>query len=204
MIRVICVDISHLEPNYPLLYATATPERRQRADRYRRKEDALRSLAAGALLRYALGGLDYTVEKGPSGKPYIKENNRFHYNLSHSGNWVVIAFGDSVVGIDVERICMDEGKESIARRCFTPEEQTYIFSDKALEAQRFFQVWTGKESYLKYLGTGLKKSMTSFGIFSLEPEVRLHHRILPGDYSLTLCTTDTEPLFEQLDAQRLL
>lgn len=204
MIRVICSDISKLEPAYPELYAGASAERKQRADRYRRKEDAVRCLAAGALLRYALGAADYTVEKGPFGKPYIKENDSFHYNLSHSGSWVSIACGDTEVGIDVERIRMDAGKEEIARRYFSPEEQTYVFDKKELAAQRFFEVWTGKESYLKYLGTGLNKDMTSFNILAMDPDVRLQHWILPGEYSLTLCTTDDEYLLELLDAQRLL
>lgn len=204
MTRVICSDISELEPDYPALYAAASAERRQRADRYRRKEDALRCLAAGALLQHALGTADYTVAKGPFGKPYIKGNNSFHYNLSHSGNWVVIACGDTEVGIDVEKICMDAGKEDIARRYFTPDEQAYVFDTKELAPQRFFEVWTGKESYLKYLGTGMQRNLDSFSIFSLEPEVQLYRRILPGGYSLTLCTADDNNLFELLDAQRLL
>lgn len=204
MIRVIYTDISQLESAYPALYAAASAERRHRADRYRRKEDALRCLAAGALLQHALGTADYTITKAPFGKPYIKENNSFHYNLSHSGNWVAIAYGNTEVGIDVEKICMDAGKEEIARRYFTPDEQAYVFDTKELAPQRFFEVWTGKESYLKYLGTGLKKNLASFSIFSLAPEVQLHHRILPGGYSLTLCTSDDNYLFELLDAQRLL
>ena len=204
MTRVLCAEISKLEPAYPALYATASAERRQRADRYLRKEDALRCLAAGALLRCAFGTADYTIIKGPFGKPYIKEYNGFHYNLSHSGNWVAIAYGNREVGIDVEKICMDTGKEEIARRYFTPDEQAYVFDTKELAPQRFFEVWTGKESYLKYVGTGLQKNLDSFSIFSLEPEVCLYHRSLPGGYSLTLCTSDDNYLFELLDAQRLL
>lgn len=203
MIRVLYSDISKLESSYQMLYDGATAERKQRSHRYRRKEDALRCLAAGALLQHALGTADYTAAKGPFGKPYIKGNNSFHYNLSHSGNWVVIAYGDRQVGIDVEKICMDAGKEDIARRYFTPDEQDYVFDTKELAPQRFFEVWTGKESYLKYLGTGLQKNLASFSIFSLEPELQLYHRILPGGYSLSLCTTDDDARFELLDVQRL-
>ena len=204
MIRVICSDISGLESACPILYDRASAERKQRADRYRRKEDALRCLAADALLQHALGTAEYTAATGPFGKPYIKEKDSFCYNLSHSGRWVAIAFGDKEVGIDVEKICLDAGKASLARRYFTPDEQAYVFDTEALAPQRFFEVWTGKESYLKYLGTGLHKSLASFSIFSLEPEVQLHHRTLPGGYSLTLCTSDQNYLFELLDLQCLL
>ena len=200
MTWVICSDISKLMSAYPALYAAASPERRQRADRYRRKEDALRCLAAGALLRYALGTTEYTIGKGAFGKPYIEGQDSFHYNLSHSGNWVAIAYGHREVGIDVEKISLDAGKETIARRYFTSDEQAYVFEKKDLTPQRFFEVWTGKESYLKYLGTGLQKNLTSFSIFSLEPEVKLYHRTLPGGYSLTVCTTDDSYVLELPDA----
>ena len=96
MTRVICVDISRLTPpDYQALYAKASDERKRGAERYRRREDSLRCVGADALLRYELGTSDYTVEKSPSGKPFIRGREAFCYNLSHAGNWVGIAFGDS-------------------------------------------------------------------------------------------------------------
>lgn len=205
MIRVICADISGLRPgDYERLYQLACPERKARADRYRRREDALRCVAADALLRKALGSGGYTVERTPSGKPFIKENKNFHFNLSHAGNWVVIAYGDREVGVDVEAHRENIDMETIAGRFFSPEEQRYIFSDKENPRQRFFEIWTGKESCLKYLGVGLKTDLTSFSVLSLKPELRLHHRSLPGGYSLCLCTTESDYSLELLDSQRLL
>lgn len=205
MIRVICADISGLAPAaYEALYKKASPERRRRADRYLRWEDAVRCIAADALLRYALGTPDYAVEKGPSGKPYIQGRTDFCYNLSHSGRWVVIAFGPTEVGVDVEQVDSTTDTEAISRRFFAPEEQNYILGAEKGLHQRFFEIWTAKESYLKFLGTGLKKDLASFSVLSLEPQIRLFRRTLPGDYCLTLCTTDDDYLFTLLDAQRLL
>lgn len=205
MIHVICTDISSLDhSDYTALYEKASGERRRRADRYRCREDSLRCIAADALLRYALGTSDYTVERSPSGKPYIQGKENFFYNLSHAGSWVVIAFGDTEVGVDVERFRSDVNMEAIARRFFAPEEQKFVFEEKEQQRQRFFEIWTGKESYLKYLGTGLKKELTSFSVLSLEAGVRLHHWLLPGGYSLSLCSTDGDYLLELLDAQQLL
>lgn len=205
MIRVICTDISGLSPSdYQALYEKSSDERKMRADRYRRREDSIRCVAAGALLRYALGTSEYTVEKTPDGKPFIKGKECFHYNLSHSGRWVVIAFGDSEVGVDVEELRADADIEAIARRFFTTEERHYVFEAEQDQRQRFFEIWTGKESYLKYLGTGLKTDMTAFSVLSPEPDVRLHHRTLTDGSWLSLCTTENDYLFELLDAQRLL
>lgn len=191
MIQVLCGDLTSLDDaDCHILFSRASPERQQRARRYRRREDALRCVAADALLSHVLGTRDYTVEKSPLGKPRIRGREDFHYNLSHSGPWVVLAWGNAPVGVDVEQIRMDEGKASIALRFFAPEEQAYVFEKPEETARRFFQVWTGKESYLKYLGTGLRRDLTSFSVLSLPPQLHLLHQVLPGDYSLTVCTCE--------------
>lgn len=205
MIRVICTDISGLSPSdYQTLYNKASGERKSRADRYRHQGDSLRCVTADGLLRYALGTSAYTVEKSPSGKPFIREREDFHYNLSHAGNWVAIAFGDSEVGVDVEKLRPDTDIEAISRCFFAPEERRYVLEEEKSRHQRFLKIWTGKESYLKYLGTGLQKDLTSFSVLNLGPEVRLHHRKLDDDHCLSLCTTCDDFLFELLDLQRLL
>lgn len=195
MIHIACVDITSIgEQEYLQLYAQASPARRQRADRCLRQEDKIRCVAAHALIRYAVAQelklTDFTVEQEAFGKPYIPGRPDFHFNLSHSGHWVVIAYGDSPVGIDVQEIRTDAKKESIARRNFTPEEQAYLFDAKADEQEkRFFQIWTAKESYLKYLGTGLRQPLDSFCVV---PDgsalgVRLTSTFWDG-YVLSLCT----------------
>jgi len=196
MIRVVCWDISGLDrETYERLYAQSSPERQARADRYRRHEDALRCVAAEALVRRAAGG-PVAIMKDEGGKPRLAGMESFRYNLSHSGNWVVMAWGESEVGVDVEKIHMDEGKEQIARRFFSREEQDYIFAAEGdLRAERFFQVWTGKESYLKYLGTGLRTPMDSFSVLSLEG-VFLHRWTLPGGYFLSLSCQEREAVLE--------
>lgn len=205
MIRVVCTDILRLDDAaYRKLYEKASQERKNSADRYRRHEDALRCVTADALLRFACGTDRYAVKQTAYGKPYIPDIPDFYFNLSHSGRWVAIAFGDSEVGVDVEQICTDTDIEAIAGRFFSPEEQRFIQEKPAESRQRFFEIWTGKESYVKFLGTGLKKNMTSFSILSLESGVHLHQRKLPGDYCLSLCTTCDDYGFELLDWQRLL
>ncbi len=184
---------------YEALYCRAMPDRKARADRYLRREDGLRCLAAGELLRRTvereLGSTEFTVVKDPAGKPRIAGQDHFHYNLSHSGNRVVIAWGDSPVGADVQQMRMDAGKEELARQFFTKEEQTYVFESPEQAEARFYRVWTGKESYLKYLGTGLNKSLDSFSIISPEISPMLRFRILPDGYCVSLCSSDPDCIF---------
>ncbi len=206
MVQIVVFDISQMKPaDFETLYARASEERRQRADRYLRQEDRLRCIAADALLRYALqkelGLTEFTVLQEPLGKPRIQDAPEFHYNLSHSGNLAVIAWGDSEAGVDVEQIRMDEGKEKLARRFFTPEEQAFVFKTDEGIPERFYQIWTGKESYLKYLGTGLQKSLTSFDIFSTAPAIRSWIR---DGYCISLCAEDMPVTFSHVTVEQLL
>ena len=199
-------DISSLgDEDYQRLYALASPQRQARADRYFRREDSVRCVAAEALLRYAvsrqLGIPSFAVEQTPAGKPYLPEYPDFCFSLSHSGSWVAIAWGSSPVGIDVERLRMDSGKEQIARQFFHPDEQAYLFEKNADFEKRFFQIWTMKESYLKYLGTGIDRSLSSFCVLDL-PELRFHCSFLP-DAAMTLCCLEQTVNTESLSIEQL-
>lgn len=191
MIHVIYTDISGLDgETCRLLYEKASAERRRRADAYRIEEAAVRCIVGGALLRYALGTDDYTEDRMSDGKPYIRNRPDFHYNLSHSGDLVVLAYGSTELGVDVERIRSNVDAEGIARRFFTLQEQQILKEGTSDGRQRFFELWTKKESYLKYLGTGLKKDLRSFSVLQPDSGVRFHSCMLTDEYCLSLCTTE--------------
>lgn len=209
---MICVErmlISEMTPEiYELFYAWISPERQARAERYRRREDRLRCVAGEVLLRYVLKKTrnltEMTVECNEFGKPGIKGMGDFYYNLSHSGEWVVIAYGDSEVGIDIEQICMNAGKEKIARQYFTEHECDYIFEageERAVE--RFFEIWTAKESYVKYLGTGLRMPLNSFDVLSMETPL-FYKWVLDDEYCIALCSMDREYMFRRAEVKDIL
>jgi len=200
MIRILCADISSADDQiYGLLYEKATPERKSQADRYPRQEDKLRCVTADALLKKALSSEEYRVRKNDFGKPYIKDREDFFYSLSHSGRYVVIAWGDTEVGVDVQRQDASVNREAIASRFFASDEQAYARGD----ILRFFEIWTKKESYLKYTGRGLRLDLRSFSVLSPEPGIRYEHRMLKAGYSLSLCMMDKEYTFTQLDIRQL-
>ena len=207
MITVYAVDISNMDITcYETLYAAASPERKVRADKGHSKEVSCCTIAAEALLRYCvnrhLSIIEFSLVKNAHGKPRLKGCSGFHFNISHSGHWVVLACGETEVGIDVETIRMDSQKEKIARRFYTPQEQSYVFQEQAGAAERFFQIWTAKESYLKYLGTGLQKALNSFCVRSMEfPKFFTRHL---GDCAMTLCTEEKAYQLEILSPEQLL
>ena len=146
----------------------ASDARRQRAARFHRPDDALRCLAAEALLAQALQahGLDLrqlTLRTGPHGKPRLAGQPRLHFNLSHAGPWLLCALHDRPVGIDVEEERLQAPLP--AELIMTPEELRHhgTLAPGAARAH-FFRLWTLKESLLKALGTGLSVDPRTIGL----------------------------------------
>lgn len=111
-------------------------------------------------------------EYSGNGKPYLKNNQDIHFNISHSGDWVVCAFAQNQVGVDVEKV--RKVNFDIARRFFSAEEVSQLFSLPVKEqTDFFFDLWTFKESYLKALGTGLTKPLGSFTVRQTGKEIFL-------------------------------
>lgn len=163
----------------------------------------------GELLLRALINRDHrissdriTIAYNPKKKPYLESHPRIHYNISHSGQWVVIAFSDKQVGVDVEKI--RNVNLNVAKRFFSEDEKNRLFSLPArLRLPYFFDLWTLKESFLKAIGTGLTRPLKSFTIlpspagFELDSageyeEARLGQIPLARDYKLSVCSFEKE------------
>jgi 4'-phosphopantetheinyl transferase len=184
------------------------PEARVRFARLSRGADVQRSLLGELLARYLIasrikvGSKEITFKVGPNGKPEIPGNDTIHFNISHSGQWVVCAIAHVPVGIDVERI--RPVKPGLAERFFTGKEFNILQNLPELErAEKFIELWTLKESFLKAIGRGLTRNLNSF---SIEPDGRLfrisgddssnEYRLklfeIDSGYKLAVCATTTD------------
>lgn len=209
MIFVNYLDISEVTmEQYEKFYLAASCERQRKADRYKNPEDSKRCILAEVLLRYSLFQTspyksEFTIEYNTCGKPRIKNIDKFFYNISHSGKWVVVAFGDSEVGVDVEKIGWNPGFEGILNKFYTEEERNYISSatDDRDKAERFAKIWTMKECYMKFSGVGLSKGLSSFTIDGRNGCVKdLKHKgteklklktyLLEDEYMLSICSEE--------------
>ncbi len=65
--------------------------RRLRADKYRFREDRIRSLGAGLLLRYVTGLSDEDMAYESAGKPYFPEHSEMAFSLSNAGMLATLA-----------------------------------------------------------------------------------------------------------------
>ncbi|MBQ8015551.1 MAG: 4'-phosphopantetheinyl transferase superfamily protein [Clostridia bacterium] len=132
-------------------------------ERYLRKTDKARCLAAGLLLRYAFGEEDASrITADSFGKPCLPEGPFF--NLSHSGDKVVLLVSDRPSGVDIEQIA--PWSEAVAKRVFTPKEQKWLEAQSGTDA--FYRLWTAKESIMKALGLGFRLPPESFEVSTEE------------------------------------
>jgi 4'-phosphopantetheinyl transferase len=137
----------------------ASPGRRERASRYRVEADAIRCLAAEALLFDALEatcGIDRTAVRfstTPSGKPCLVSHPSVQFNLSHSGSWVMCALHTRPVGVDVEQP-RPTGVPAAEQFMSPAELACYGASPPDERRGVYFRLWTLKESVLKAAGTG--------------------------------------------------
>lgn len=120
------------------------------------------------------------IAKDGNGKPFFKFLPDFYFNISHTDGLTVIAVSESEVGVDVEKLRKADLR--IAKRRFLKCEAEYIKSAKS--DRRFFEVWTKKEAYLKYKGTGLAGGLDSVNVFECIPEIKTFYF---EDYIISIC-----------------
>lgn len=155
--KIYIADVGCLENGavFETLYNSVRKERQEKIDKIRFESDKRLSLGAELLLRKALCdfGVDcesIILDYGENEKPYLK-GNELYFNLSHSGNMACCAVSKTEIGIDIEQISRANPK--IEERIFTESERRHKKSDSD-----FIRLWTLKESYMKYCGSGLSVS----------------------------------------------
>jgi len=92
----------------------------------------------------------------PSLQPELNEVN-LQFNVSHSEQLGMFAFTTGKeLGIDVELIQEIPNLNQIVDICFSEFEKDWFYkSDPNQQKELFYKVWTGKEAFIKAIGTGL-------------------------------------------------
>ena len=133
-------------------YENMTYLRRERVSRLKIKEDKIRTVSGEMLVKKHFGE-DTVIDIDNNGKPFLK-NKKGDFSISHSGNFVLVAVSDERIGADIE--CIRPVNENIIKKICTQEEADYVINAEAEEKNiRLLLIWTFKEAYFKYLGTGL-------------------------------------------------
>jgi 4'-phosphopantetheinyl transferase len=122
-----------------------------RANRFRLEEDRVRWIRARSSLRlilsrYAGDDPEWLVFRyGQHGKPALLPFPDIEFNLSHAGDWAMIAVARSVpVGVDIERIRANVDMAALLRRLGE--------TDLPKSEPELYQVWTRREARTKAEG----------------------------------------------------
>lgn len=204
--RVFPVEIVavHIHPAPPaekiqLMFDRVSESRRQQASRYKFQEDAIRSLTGELLLarllkeKHGCVGSELLFHKNAYGKPLLIAPFTQHFNVSHSGDWVICGLHDSDIGVDVE--VMKPIEVEHFERIFTVKEMQWLMSIVSGEERMrgFYSLWTLKESYIKAVGQGLSMPLDSFDVLSFVSGSMAAQSANPSlikDYDLRLTTLD--------------
>lgn len=133
-------------------------------------------LVARALVRSVLAGylgLDdpasIAFRSNANGKPELDLDTKLHFNLSHTNGLIaMVVMQQAPVGIDVEYLSRKADIANLAQRYFSVQEsEAMLAMPVAKWNERFFDLWTLKEAFLKACGTGLTTPLHEFS-FTLD------------------------------------
>lgn len=157
-------------PVTPVNIYFLSSEERDKADRFRFEEDRLSFSIARQSLRLLLAKYlsvhprELIFSTRENRKPVLVfPANGLHFNISHSGGWVLLAVAAEEVGIDIEMVDHDFDYQNLLPEHFSEAERQFITkSNDPLRA--FYYLWTRKEAVTKAWGTGLQENLKTVAV----------------------------------------
>ncbi len=185
--------LAALQRKAPACYAAV----QRKVNEYRQVKDQLRSFGAYLLLAYAyeLQPDGRCAERIPEivrtedGKPFFEGTEQLHFNLSHSGEYVVCAISDDICGVDIQEI--RPFKEQFAKRFFSEMEQKYmeteLFAGRSLDVVGT-EIWCKKESLGKCRGYGLAEGTRMLDTEDCTEQIGVVHTLAEEGYVMSYCS----------------
>lgn len=132
----------------------------ERATKYFKETDANRFIICRSLLKFALA--QYTksdtnsisIELLPTKKPYMPKHPNVFFNVSHSGDYAVLAIGTNPIGIDIEHVDLNYNFHNTLSYVFN-EDEIHFINNSDQKVRAFYNLWTRKEAFVKALGKGI-------------------------------------------------
>jgi len=161
-------------------HALLTGQELVQHDRFYFEKDRLRYLVTRALAREALSRYvpvaahEWRFEADRYGKPRIVNPTglakQINFNISHTDGLVIIGFSlERALGVDIENV-QRQARLDVAERFFSASESLRLRRlSPQLQAIRFWELWTLKESYIKARGMGLSLPLDQFTFHLEEP-----------------------------------
>jgi 4'-phosphopantetheinyl transferase len=140
---------------------------KMRAEKFKTPLLQQRYVAAHGFLRHILAHYlsvsadSIRIDTSTHGKPYLPDYPELAFNLSHTGDALMVAVAELCqLGVDIEQCKPRPMLADLANRCFGSEELTYWQQlPEAEQLRAFYQFWTRKEAFVKATGFGIALGM---------------------------------------------
>ena len=195
-------DLQFIDKSYNIVSENC----KSKAKCFRFEADKLRTIIGELLARYGICncfGIDaskLSFNVSEYGKPYI-DGIPYYFNISHSDDYIICGVSDINIGVDIEK--MQDIDFGFACDVFSDDEMRR-FSSESVEKKKelFFSIWTLKESYVKWLGSGFHRKLSSYTVspkgtqaeildpHSLDDTVPKFRTYTLGDYKISICSCD--------------
>lgn len=195
-------DLQFIDKSYNIVSENC----KSKAKCFRFEADKLRTIIGELLARYGICncfGIDaskLSFNVSEYGKPYI-DGIPYYFNISHSDDYIICGVSDINIGVDIEK--MQDIDFGFACDVFSDDEMRR-FSSESVENKKelFFSIWTLKESYVKWLGSGFHRKLSSYTVspkgtqaeildpHSLDDTVPKFRTYTLGDYKISICSCD--------------
>lgn len=129
---------------------------------YERKENLLGRLLLHRALEEQSAG-EYSVTYNGLEKPRLKCSEKLYFNVSHSGDYVVMCLSGCEVGCDIQEIKPLNSR--VAQRHYS-ENESRLIEESTNKDECFMRLWALKESILKFKGIGISGGLSTYD-FSL-------------------------------------
>lgn len=138
-------------------------------------DDRRRFVTGRYILRHFLAEIlkvtpaEVALLTSPLGKPWICHDHPLFFNLSHSGDWVLIAFSHlDEIGVDVQIRHPAARIRRMTADFINPKEHRSLGELSSEQEETMLHLlWAGKEAALKALGCGLARDPTSINFAGL-------------------------------------
>lgn len=167
------LPINHFLPHGHIYTSWLSTEEQHNAHTIKQENDYFRYIVGRTALRYISGhylttqGQTLHISTTTHGKPYWSQHPTLHFNISHSGDYITLAFyKEAPVGVDIQKITSRRHTiMRIAQHRFADDEINLLTSlSPARQEDEFFTIWARKEAVIKSTGRGIYQNMQDFSV----------------------------------------
>jgi 4'-phosphopantetheinyl transferase len=156
-------DCTAAEADYPHFWSILNQTERRHASTLKNDRVQKRYVVVHARLRILLADAanaapqQLRIHKAEYGKPFLVDYPELAFNLSHTGDKLLVAIAYNCdLGVDIEQCKTRVNLIGLVDKCFAEEEKAYWQqTPEAQQTRAFYQLWTRKEAFVKATGRGI-------------------------------------------------